>query len=84
MVSAEYSSPEGDEDEFIAEFMRCLYVTSEDFSESSKEEAEETMGMQDVPPQCADINWVLPPCLHDLRRDYSDLRRLQLKLKMPG
>ena len=25
------------------------------------------------------------PCLHDMRRDYSDdLRRLQLKMKMPG
>ena len=40
---------------------------------------------QDIPPRCTDITWVFPPCLHDRRRDYSDdLRRVQLKLKMPG
>ena len=41
--------------------------------------------MQDVPPECVVTNGVLPPCLHDLRRDYSDnLRRLQFKMKIPG
>ena len=40
---------------------------------------------QEMPPRCADVTWVFPPCLHDRKRKYSDdLRRLQLIMKMPG
>ena len=40
---------------------------------------------QDVPRRRADVTWVFPLCVHDRRRDYSDdLRRLQLKMQMPG
>ena len=50
-----------------------------------KEETEVLLRKQELPPQRAVINWVLPPCLHDPKGDYSDhLRRLQLKMQIPG
>ena len=39
----------------------------------------------DRPPECGQINWVLPPCMHDPKGDYNDhIGRLQLKMKIPG
>ena len=39
----------------------------------------------DCLPDCGKINWVLPPCLHDPKADYNDhIRRLQLKMRIPG
>ena len=50
-----------------------------------KEEPELFPGQNDLPPHFNRINWVLPPCLHDPKGDYMDhLRRLQLKMKIPG
>ena len=36
-------------------------------------------------PACAEMAWVLPPCIEDPARDYNvALRRLQLKMRLPG
>ena len=50
-----------------------------------KEAPEAFLGPNDLPPQFGVVNWVLPPCLNDPKGDYMDhLRRLQLKMKIPG
>ncbi len=35
-------------------------------------------------PGCGEVSWLLPHCINDRKRDYSDdWRRLQLKMKIP-
>ena len=57
-----------------------IFLPNEEMSVGEEEEDDEV-----ELPEIAKVAWVLPPCISDPARDYNDdLRRLQLKMRMPG